>query len=354
MTSEKKILAPIRLYDYNQDLSKKWFIYWYEGKKRIQKYKGINIHTTVKARNKAAKKLIAEWEAHRKSNVHGIKGTTYHKQHRAVQRLMTRLMPTWKKKTGQTHESRLNVFWEWNQRREITTERIAEFFAAQAEQGKSQNTRSGYFRTIRQLFPLALGKDILGDIAVKKVKGTPYRYYSRSQVKFLSSRMSQEEPMLWLAVQFIFYCYIRPGELRLLKIGDIIIEDEKICIPKTISKNSKTQYIIIPKAFLPKLADAIDGKNPAHYVLTDSITPLGQNYLKIKHQAFLRKHNMDTQLYKLYSWKHTGAVMAAKSGIHIKQLQLQLRHHSLDQVNDYLRQMGAADMDDFANKMPEI
>ena len=42
----------------------------------------------------------------------------------------------------------------------------------------------------------------------------------------------------------------------------------------------------------------------------------------------------------LYSWKHTGVVMAVKAGIHIKQLQIQFRHHGLDQVDQYLRDLG--------------
>ncbi|MCX6269628.1 MAG: hypothetical protein NTU44_00125 [Bacteroidetes bacterium] len=38
--------------------------------------------------------------------------------------------------------------------------------------------------------------------------------------------------------------------------------------------------------------------------------------------------------------KHTGAVEASKY-IPVKDLQMQLRHHSLDQVDAYLRQMKA-------------
>ena len=56
----------------------------------------------------------------------------------------------------------------------------------------------------------------------------------------------------------------------------------------------------------------------------------------------------------LYSWKHTGAVMAVKAGIHIKQLQIQLRHHSLDQVDQYLRDLGVSDLSDLARSFPGI
>jgi integrase len=48
--------------------------------------------------------------------------------------------------------------------------------------------------------------------------------------------------------------------------------------------------------------------------------------------------------YQLYSWKHTGAIACVKAGISLKELQLQLRHHSLDMVDRYLRQLGVADL----------
>ncbi|MCX6270509.1 MAG: hypothetical protein NTU44_04675 [Bacteroidetes bacterium] len=52
-----------------------------------------------------------------------------------------------------------------------------------------------------------------------------------------------------------------------------------------------------------------------------------------------------TQDYKFYSLKHTGAVKAIKY-IPVKDLQMQLRHHSLDQVDAYLRQMKAVESEE--------
>jgi L-asparaginase II len=43
------------------------------------------------------------------------------------------------------------------------------------------------------------------------------------------------------------------------------------------------------------------------------------------------------------SWKHTGVIAASQSGINMKDLQMQLRHHSLDMVNEYLKQLGVID-----------
>ena len=354
MITDKKKLPTIHIYDCGGDLTKRWFVYWYEDGKRIKKYKGINHGTTKEERRAIARRLIKEIQEILIKKIDGFKGTDYAKQYQKIQRFLQQHKHNWRKKTLQTHESRLRMFFHWNQRRVITQERIKDFFAAQGALGKKQNTLSGYYRTFRNIFCPALGDDLLDGFQVKKVPGTPARYYSEAQIRFLSENMQKEEPELWVAVQLLYYCYIRPAEIRQLKMGDVILEDKKICIPAEVSKNKKTQYVVIPEAFYPKLYKVIAGRNPTHYIISDSHQPVGMNWLKIRHQKFLKKHHFDTDKYKLYSWKHTGAVMAVKNGVHIKQLQLQLRHHSLDQVNSYLRQMGVFDMGDFSSKMPEI
>lgn len=44
--------------------------------------------------------------------------------------------------------------------------------------------------------------------------------------------------------------------------------------------------------------------------------------------------------YPLYSWKHTGAVNAYRSGIGIKQLQRLLRHSTVQMTDIYLKSLG--------------
>lgn len=353
MTTDKKKLPTIKLIDYNGDLSKPWVIEWWESGKRFQKKKGINLCNTVEGRTQAAEALKAYWLEKLSEQTTPFKGTVYQKQFNGIMAYLERMNAAWRPKTASTHKSRINTFLKWNQRNEITTERIKDFITHQLHIGKQQNTVGGYFRTFKNVFVPVLGKELLEGINIKKADGTPAQYFSQAQVRFLSVRMQEQDPKLWLGVQLLYYCFIRPGESRLLKVGDVILEEAKICIPKEISKNKKTQYVIIPESFLADLEAAIMGRNPTEYIL-GSMKPMGANYLNQKHQAFLKSHHFDTKRHKLYSWKHTGAVAACKAGIHIKQLQMQLRHHSLDQVNAYLRQLGLMDLEDFSSKMPKI
>jgi hypothetical protein len=58
--------------------------------------------------------------------------------------------------------------------------------------------------------------------------------------------------------------------------------------------------------------------------------------------------------YKLYSWKHTGAVASVRAGVGLKELQIQLRHHSLEEVDKYLRQLGVWDLANLEDRFPAI
>ncbi len=98
------------------------------------------------------------------------------------------------------------------------------------------------------------------------------------------------------------------------------------------------------------------GRNPNEYVFRGSkhMKPMEENTMEHRHRTLLQELNFDTDRYKVYSWKHTGAVMAVKAGVHVKQLQIQLRHHSLDQVDEYLRQLGVSDLGDLRANFPSI
>ena len=53
-------------------------------------------------------------------------------------------------------------------------------------------------------------------------------YYQPGQVQLLKKIIHEKDPQLWQFVKFIFYCFIRPGELRQLKLSDIFFSENKI------------------------------------------------------------------------------------------------------------------------------
>ena len=56
----------------------------------------------------------------------------------------------------------------------------------------------------------------------------------------------------------------------------------------------------------------------------------------------------------MYSWKNTGLMLVVNRGGNIVSLQRQIRHHSLDQLNQYLREVGAIQCTKLYTHFPSI
>ncbi len=186
----------------------------------------------------------------------------------------------------------------------------------------------------------------------------PSLYFSNFQALQLKNEISQKDKTLWLFVQIIYYCFIRPNEIRNMKIADINLCDQRIQILGTVSKNNKTQYVSIPSQLLASLKSLILQHLPKDwYLFGKDGTPgpymIGENTMKTRHQKILKGLGYDTR-HKLYSWKHTGAIACARAGMSLKDLQMQLRHHSLDQVNTYLSDMHVYESDFIKNSFPSL
>ncbi len=88
----------------------------------------------------------------------------------------------------------------------------------------------------------------------RKLSQTSWNAYSQALRKFYEILSKcRKNPYLWLFCQFISCTVIRLGELRLLQVDDIILEEKRVRIRAEISKNRKLQYVAIPEAFMPEI-----------------------------------------------------------------------------------------------------
>ena len=259
----------------------------------------------------------------------------------------------WKKKTHQTIRSRVEVFLAWLTVREVSHQLMRTYFAEFAS-SHHPRTHNEHLQTFRRIFKWLELPELVDGIEMMKAVSTPAKYFQRHQIQRIKEELLKCSPHPWLACQFIYYCFIRPGELRLLKIGDIHFDDWKICIRSSISKNKKEQYITVPEAFRPDL-ELLKRRSPAEYVFfhLDCTKPLGINTMLNRFRRVLTRLGFGLE-YKLYSWKHTGAVEAHRGGASLKEIQIQLRHHSLDEVDGYMRQLGVYDLGGLEKKFPAI
>lgn len=342
MAEQKKLCPTFSLYAPS-DLSKKWFVHYYQDGKRVRKYGSINKFSTAEERHQAAAVLIAEL-----SREVGEQQNTIKKQ--LLDRLQIR-KEYQRPKTVRTYRSKINMLFDFLETDNPGPEDIRRFFE-HLHKTKAASTYTRYLVDLKAFFKeIDLGAYFEG-IEKRRYRHTPKRYFQTYQIDRLRG-LIKADPELWLCVQLLYYCFIRPRETRFLRAGDFLLDEQKILLRGEISKNKKTEYVAIPGPLVAELQ--FIRELPPNTVLFpgQGSVYIGENTFYNRHRQILRKLGFSTE-YSLYSWKHTGVVSAVKAGISVKELQIQLRHHSLDQVDQYLRQLGVNDLANIRNNFPEL
>lgn len=351
---KKNFTAPL-LYDAGGDLTQSWFVYFYQNGKRQRTYASINNKKTEKERRKAAQLVISEITTRQKL-------TYKSKTRRTVEEYMHSKRGFWRPKTFMDHKSKVSTFFDWLAFEELNNRSLRKFFIHLME-SKSRTTYNNYRTVLRQLFreSMYLMKNELEELfnGINSVKAapTPPSIFTSQLVKLLKKQILEDFPQLWLVCQLQYYCFIRPGEIRCLKVGDVVIEESKIIVHASISKSKKTRYPVVPPCFLEELEQAIEGRHLGEYLCPSNRgthMKIGTNEYANMHRKALRLVGLPTARYKLYSWKPTGMLHAIKNGASIKFLKEQAGHYSIDQTDSYLRSVGWRDDDNSACLFPKI
>src|SRR5690606_2947090 len=172
----------------------------------------------------------------------------------------------------------------------------------------------------------------------------------------LMNAYKEEHAGLFYFSQYIFYSLIRPGELRKLKVSNVL--SDTIFIPGHISKNRRSEHVLIVPGLKQLIDDlCIADYPPSYYLIGKNGKPskemLPTNYFSNEHLIIRRKLNLD-ESYILYCWKHTGAVEMYKATKDLEFVSRHCRHTSLDMTKKYLRGLGM--MVDYAimDKLPVL
>ena len=166
--------------------------------------------------------------------------------------------------------------------------------------------------------------------------------------------LKEKDPLLWLFIQFIYYCYLRPNEIRQLKHSYIQLGEKQIFIPAHISKNGKDGYVTITDTFYKELTQSNEFNSGQEFVFQSrrGNRPVSKNMMGTRFHSLTKGLN-PSQDYTLYSWKHSGVVAAYNAGVDIKTIQRQCRHHSIELTDIYLKSLGLGINQDI-NKIPQL
>lgn len=167
--------------------------------------------------------------------------------------------------------------------------------------------------------------------------------FSKADQTVLESALLQDFAGLYLFTRFIYHCFLRPKELRQLKVSNIDFQNQCVIVPGEIGKNRKTQTVPIPSRLFDSIVHYKE-MSPNLYLFSGNYTPgiskLAENTPYNHHRKVLESLGLYPGDYTLYSWKHTGAVRALQAGVNIKLLQRLLRHSSLEETDTYLKSLG--------------
>jgi len=399
--NRKKIATVPKLNNRNSDLTKKWYVHYRFWNERIQKFETIRVYSgfaekkTKVSKTNHANKLIEdltfklkngydplaekeseiifydEIEYSNLSNLGGRNKKSNKNVNYWSNKFFSSIIHDISGSSYTTYQSKLRVFVKYLQEHKldkvditaITPKIIFDFFEYLAADRGIGNSRQMYKEMLFRMFEYvkkqrAIRINPVSDIQIKKRIPRPPRYFQEHSLKNMRKYMLANDPQLWLAVRFIFYCYIRPHELRFLKIGDILIQEGTIRIRSEISKTNKERRPVIPENFKQELINegVIDFPDD-YFVISKRNKPdikgVSKNYLwnhfdKVRIALGIQKE------FKFYGFKHTGMIMSKKSGADSKDIQMQAGHHSLDMLDKYINQMMPVESDFLRYQGPEI
>lgn len=370
-----------RLSDRNGDLKKRWYINYYvwdvQKNALVRKqYYEINNYKTVPERYAAAKIAV------RKINELLQKGFHIDKTKLTEQKELKTLsiskavnLGLELKKSKVAHSSYLSISSPVNKFIEYLEDTGYDLMLATNWKRINSIKYLDYLLTVQKISPTTVNKyrDYLKSIftlleereivdsnpwkGIKKekvVKTKANMAFTSEQIKLIIQTLKKTDTELLAFIQIMFYTFMRPNEIRQTKVKNVLIEERKIIVSADISKNRIRSFIDIPEQLIRTLIPLLKNKSPNDFIFQSfEGRAYGKNTMSMRHREILKNLSLDND-HTLYSWKHTGVVQAYKNGVNIKSIQLQCRHYSIAQTDEYLKSLGIFENKEIKFGMPNL
>lgn len=262
-------------------------------------------------------------------------------------------------KTGVTYSSIANCFMDYVNDRKMGDRECREFGYREAIDFMDfvQHSKKLKERTYNnyRLFLTAMWNELIergyvvenpwSKVKKKKVTEKTRRMLSDHEAKAILNHASQHNKELCLSILLLHYCFIRPGEQRMMKIQHFDLVNGIVNIPGDVSKNKKNDIVTIPSSVIKALDDVWPHKKTANnYLLGNGTKMISANALNNQHKTIINvllSKNIiaDITGISIYSWKDTGAMSLIKANINIYEIMRQMRHSDLNTTQKYLKSL---------------
>lgn len=261
--------------------------------------------------------------------------------------------PTIRPRTAQHYKHATDIFNEfltYDIRPENFTKSMAQSYSdyliiTKNYKGKSHNNQ---ILNMSMFFNMMVDREIIAKNPFKGIKRKPQEEgklmsYSKDQKAKIKNFTEKSDHPMYLFIQWIYYCFVRPNELMQLQVKNIDFESGLVNIPASVSKNRKHGIVPIPSMFLKIVKNKYKGLSPELFIFGLGLIPspkaVHRNRASRSHQLLLEELEISND-HILYDWKNTGARDFILAGHNPYELMHRMRHHSLDQTMVYLRSLG--------------
>ena len=216
------------------------------------------------------------------------------------------------------------------------------------EKEKSARTYNFYLMCMRTFFNFCLSKGFIKESPVKNTKSKTIKEKTRvvlnEKEKKQLKLLRKDNFHFYVFCMTTYYCFIRPNELKKLKVEHVNIEKSYITIPGSISKNRKTENVTIPNIFIEELKEHIGKASKDLFLFGKKFVPGKQAVTNLfYHWEKVRKEYHFRKEVQFYSLKDTGITDMLNAGVPAIKVRDQARHSDLSITEIYTARNNSAD-----------
>jgi integrase len=248
---------------------------------------------------------------------------------------------------------------------EISNKIVIAFFEYLINERKLDKVTVGKYRqNLGMMFTYFKKKKVIEVIPMddlpkeKKMKDNAARpMMDNDMVKFIEY-VAKKDQQMFLASLFQFFLCCRPGsELRLMKIQDLDLSSQVVYIRFDTGKTG-ARRIVMPDALLEICNNFNLGSYPkGHYLFGKDGFPglitVSKNHFTGRFAKYRDELGL-SELYKFYSFKHTGAGKLLESGATIAEVKSHLGHTSVESTIAYIHRHFGERSQKVLDFMPDV
>lgn len=384
---KKKQYGKISLFDWNNDLSQQWYVYYTfrnpDTKKLTRQnniYGNINTFETIRERNKAAKIIMEALKTMLENGFNPYEDTAKSNTKKTISDIKTvqdavkfalnHAKITYAEASYPDFKSRIKQFEKYlidNQLgerpiKDIGIITVLDFLNAVLERSSARNrnnTRtslSSFYKILKDNF--IVDTNFIDGISVLTSKPTKNKTFTTTQEEKIVDRMEKNDPLMGLFIKFVSINLLRPIEICRLKVEDISIQDRVLRVK---AKNQPTKTKIIPSLLfnqLPELhrydrSDLLFTPNgPGKW---DATEVSRRNWFTDRFKQVKEYLNLGEE-YGIYSFRHTYIIKIYRElRIEYAPFEAKTRlmhitgHSSMKALDSYLREIDAELPDDYSH-----